>query len=176
MNSATNVQPDAGQGKGSVRTQNHPAWSPSSSCHNSSSTAAPVSTTICPCSIGAQGSALCLRYRKAGRARAGRRAPAGLALGSPGRAELSSRARALPEPHRDRSLLAVVPERDRELVARRLLLHRVEQLLLRRDALAVQADDDVAADAVALAADDDRRRPRSDVRLVGCAARRHLLD
>ena len=37
MNSATNVQPAAGHGNGSVRTQNQPSWSPSESSSQSSS-------------------------------------------------------------------------------------------------------------------------------------------
>src|SRR4051794_23250901 len=60
MNSATNEQPVAGHGNGSVRTQNQPSCSPSES--SSQSSYSPWTTTdcsskeICPRSIAEQGS------------------------------------------------------------------------------------------------------------------------
>src|SRR5215211_8841456 len=46
MNSATNEQPDAGQGNGSVRTQNHPSCSPLVSSVQSSASSASSRSSV----------------------------------------------------------------------------------------------------------------------------------
>ena len=75
MNSAMKPQPAAGHGNGSVRTQNHPSWSPFSSSSQSSSSSKTIvevcSNTICPRSIAHKVAADADRRPAA--ARAGRR-------------------------------------------------------------------------------------------------------
>src|SRR4051794_7635893 len=59
MNSAMNVQPEAGHGNGSVRTHHQPSWSPPSSpCHSSSSSSSVSSNSSSPRSMDAQVSEL----------------------------------------------------------------------------------------------------------------------
>src|SRR3954470_12298548 len=132
MNSATNPQPDAGQGNGSVRTQNQPSWSVSPSSSQSSSlskTTEVSSNTICPRSIAHKVAA-----RRSGN---GADLPGGLT-----------------QCHGDGLLRAVAIELEVDLVARPLLRDGVAERLVVRRGRVVDADDDVAAEQVALALDD----------------------
>src|SRR5262249_61667009 len=99
---------------------------------------------------------------------------ADLRLGPRGRAEpASSAVRAVAQGHGDGLVLGAPVDLQLELLTRLLRRNRLAQLVERRDRLAVDRDDDVAAEVVALAVGASLRGPGLEAGLRRAAV---LLD
>src|SRR5215210_5011877 len=172
MKSATNVQPSAGHGNGSVRTQNQPAWSSLVSSTQTSSSSSSSSVVSVPRRVSWASTRARLDGREALPAgnRFDRTQPA------PGRPRLALRHGLAPELHGEGDdLRAAVRLHVHALTGLEVREH-VAQLVRGADLLPPDGDDYVAAEDVALAGDDDVGRPALQTRFLRRAAGRDAFD